>query len=313
MRRPCCRRRRCRPLVTDVGVQPSGQSDAAVGRVDAHRELAVRPAVATEGAAVVGEVDRRGWCEQLRNTQLQGGNRARTGERAELGRLAGLECERALRVRCVRLGRLRVPAAGRCELVNHIHGPVGRVEGRHPVRIGEGAGGDVVVHRVGVGGDPHRPLKRHRRDDVDPAGALVGVGDHRKDERRPELAVHDVLQRRVQHRPAVEGDVNASGSADVAFVASEPDRVDLTGPLVLGQHVTVCRAGQRVGVVTVEATPVEAEELLGLYARAQLGQPVEVAVDVPAHRALPWLVAAGGGRSRVRWGGHQHRKTDHPQ
>jgi len=128
-------------------------------------------------------------------------------------------------------------------LGEHVLGAVCRIKGRHAARVGERAGGDVVVDRVGVGGDTHRPLKGHRHAQVDAAGALVGVAHQREDEGRPKLAVHDVLQRGVQHGGVVDGDVHVAGGAHVPPVTGGPDRVDLAGSLVLGQHVAVRRVG----------------------------------------------------------------------
>ncbi|GAA2879343.1 hypothetical protein GCM10020220_081640 [Nonomuraea rubra] len=200
--------------------------------------------------------------------------------------------------------------AARLEPVDDVLGRIGRVERAHALGVGEGAVADVVEVRVVLGGDPHRPRERHRHLDVDAAGALVGVAHHRVHERRAEPAVHHVLEARLDDLDAVQLDGDPAGAGDVAAVPGEPDGLQLARAGVLGDHAAL-GGGAQAGVgalepVVVVAGAVEAGELLGLDADRQLGQPVEPAVDVPAHRALGGGRGGGGLRRGGEAGGQEN-------
>ena len=98
------------------------------------------------------------------------------------------------------------------------------------------------------------------------------------DERSAELTVHDVLERGVQHHLTVELDPQRAGLSDIPGVAEEapggPDRLELAGPGVLGDHtapVDQIQAGVGAEEAVVVATgPVEAGELPGIDPGGQL-------------------------------------------
>jgi hypothetical protein len=156
----------------------------------------------------------------------------------------------------------------------------------------------VVEERVVGGGDQHRVPVGHGDLDRDAAGGLVGVGDERPRERRADVAVDDPLQVGVEDGDPVEHDPEVAGGADVALVAGEPDRVDLAGPSVLGEHAAGT-VGAQAGVptdepVVVAAVAAEAGELLGLGAASQIRQEVEAPVGVPPDRPVPGPGLRGG-------------------
>ncbi|PQM49525.1 hypothetical protein C1Y40_00241 [Mycobacterium talmoniae] len=151
---------------------------------------------------------------------------------------------------------------------------------------------DVVVLQIGCDADPHRLPVRHRHLDVDPARRLSTVGHQRPHERRTQPTVDHRLQRRVEHRLAIQFNADRSDGTHLAAVAGEPDRIDLAGAVILrddtagtAERQTSAGAVPVTGRdVEIAAASIEARHLQGLGAGAQIRQPIQSAVGVPAHQ-----------------------------
>ena len=85
----------------------------------------------------------------------------------------------------------------------------------------------------------------------------------------------------------------------VAAVAGEPDRINLAGAAIFGDHTAGTTRRQTAAVavlitggdVVIAAASIEARQLPGLRVGAQIRQPIQMTVGVPAHH--PFAECAG--------------------
>ena len=273
-------------LVGDLRVEPAGDPHALVCAVHAGRELAA--AAGAEGPPVVDDLGARG---DLRQAQAQLVDATGAVGLGHLLRAAGRQVE----VRALRFGpgvdALGVGDAEVAEPVDDVGRRVRGVEGPHACRVGELPVVDVVEVRVVLHRHAHRLAVRHRHLDDRAAGVVVGVGDQRPRERRSDLAVHDVLEGRVEHRLAVEFDLDVADRRHVTVgLVREPHRGDLARTRAVGDHAAFFALAQaRVGAVepvVVAPGPVVAGELPALLGSAQLREAGGIAVGVPADGSL---------------------------
>ena len=90
---------------------------------------------------------------------------------------------------------------------------------------------------------------------------------------------------------SVQIDADCSHPGHVAVVAGEPDRINLAGAAILRDDTpdaTGCQTPAAAvlvsgGDVEIAAGPIEARNLQGLRVRAQVWQPIQSAVGIPAH------------------------------
>src|SRR5262249_47638147 len=89
----------------------------------------------------------------------------------------------------------------------------------------------------------------------------------------------------VEHGLTVEDHDNIAGRGNIAFIAGEPDRIDLAGAGGLSNDATVLGGAQArvlAGKAVIVATgSVEAGKLLGMGAGGQLWKSVELAINIP--------------------------------
>ena len=201
----------------------------------------------------------------------------------------GAEHARAGNVEHVAPGRVvrrwfgeRTPA--RSQRGQHVPRRLLRVEGRDPLGAPECPVVDVGVVGASRGGDPHAFAEGHRDLDPDGAGGLARARHRGEGEGRAEATGHHVDERCVEHGAAVQLDADRARSPDVARAGARgPDRVDLAGPDVLGDHAAARRRAQAGGAaaVGIRASAVVRRRESSVLAGPHHGEEVHPAVGVP--------------------------------
>src|SRR6202012_4373133 len=105
---------------------------------------------------------------------------------------------------------------------------------------------------------------------------------------------------------SIQLDADRTHPAHVAAVAGEPHRVNLAGAAILRDDTpdaARCQTSAAAVIVSgadveVAAGPIEARGLQSLRVRAQVWQPIQSTVGVPAHRSF---ADSAGNRFGGRW------------
>jgi len=142
--------------------------------------------------------------------------------------------------------------------------------------------------------DPHRLPVGHGDLDVDAPRRLHSVGHQRPHERRTQPTVDHRLQWCVDHRSSIQVDADRSDPGHVAAVAGEPDRINLAGSAILcddtagttGSQTSTAAVLIAGGDVEIAAAAIEARHLKSLSFGAQIRQPIQSTVGVPAHHSF---------------------------